>query len=147
MQGIARRTIALPHLRLGVGQARRLSLLLAALGPVGLLGAWRARRAGERGHEPAGIRFRYGTLLVPVSDLDQRSFRELVQVPTIDALVRIADQYERMILHHAHAGGDAYLVIDDAVAHAYFVGERPAPQPPADIRPGKAHLGVVGEAA
>jgi hypothetical protein len=39
----------------------------------------------------------------------------------MDALARLAQRYERLILHERRDEGDAFLVEDDGVVYAYVV--------------------------
>ena len=81
-------------------------------------------------HDPAIIKARYGSLLIPVKASLRRSPETAVAVESMDALGRLAEHYERMILHEAeHDGVHSYVVEDDGVVYRYETREPPAPRP------------------
>jgi signal peptidase I len=96
---------------IGVGASLALLLLAAAL-------LWRGRRADE----PARIRARYGSLLISVERSDRRSYDEIVEVSDMETLVRLAERYDRMILHEESELGLSYRVADEGVLYVYLVG-------------------------
>jgi signal peptidase I len=107
--------LALGPLSLPVADARTISSLgigvsLAALLLAGALLArpTRGRGAAER------ISNQYGNRIVPARAIVPPE-RWVTEIDDMDALVRIADAYERVILHVVEGGEDVYLV-DDGVA-------------------------------
>jgi signal peptidase I len=103
---------------LQVTAARRIALtgvLLAAVGAA-LAGLWLRRRPADQG---ARIRSAYRHLIIPVAGLSPDAARPPVDVTSIDALVRLAERRERVILHHQGDGRDSYLVDDEGVLYRY----------------------------
>jgi signal peptidase len=130
-QGSGRRsvasTVSLGPLSLAVPRLRVVALLGILLGLMAAaLAALHGRRTG--GDEAAEIAARYGPLLVEAAP---RARREAVRdVETMDGLVRLAQRYERMILHERDGAAHAYLVEDDGVVYRYRTGPVPGePEP------------------
>ena len=106
-------TIALLGRGLRVPTARRLAAGAAALWLVALIAvALRSRPA----HEPARIRSRYASLLVPVT---AEAPHATVEVATIEALVKVAESAGRVILHRELDGAHSYVVDDDGPVYRY----------------------------
>jgi signal peptidase I len=83
---------------------------------------------GHRMHgtEADSILSRYRNLLVQVVHVRDPSTQRVVVVSDMAALGRIAERYDRMILHEKVAGQDAYFVADDGVLYRYeAAGTRP----------------------
>jgi signal peptidase I len=114
-------TVALFGLRARVAVARRLSLIIGgsgiALALVGAIAVRRRRRDGE----VAEIERRYGDLIVAVAAGARLPASER-RVATIEALVRIAERYDRLVLHEEHGGGHSFLVDDAGLVYRYDVG-------------------------
>ncbi|HTU77834.1 MAG TPA: signal peptidase I [Solirubrobacteraceae bacterium] len=99
--------------------------LLALLGPA-------------RHGESAAIRARYGRLIVPVARVSQLPGVPVIDVVDMDALARIADHYDRSILHERRPGCDAFWVTDESGQFRYALGadaasareREPRPQQP-----------------
>jgi len=104
--------------RVLVGTARAVALsggltaIAAAIALVVLL----ARR---RRDEPELIGSRYGRLLIPVTAVERVRAETAVTVATMDALARLAERYERMILHEEASGLHVYAVEEDGVVYRY----------------------------
>lgn len=94
-------------------------LLLATAASVFLLVLLKAR---EPYAESERIRIRHGHLLVPVVAGPDTLDRVPYDVTSIDALVRLAESGERLILHHRDPLGDTYLVSDDSAVFRYHSG-------------------------
>jgi signal peptidase I len=72
-------------------------------------------RPGRVG-EAARIKARYGRLLVPVDAAGGSGHKSVIEVPTFRTLVRLADHYERLVLHHQRDGRHTYLLdVDDSL--------------------------------
>ena len=84
-----------------------------------------ARRAPLRRDETASILARYGGMIIPVACVTQLPGVAVIDVADMDALARIADHYDRSILHETDASGDAFWVADESGQFRYTVG-RPA---------------------
>jgi hypothetical protein len=74
------------------------------------------RRAGD---EPELIEARYRELLVPVAAVDRARPETVVTVATMEALVRLAERYGRMILHEEASGLHVYAVEEEGVVYRY----------------------------
>ena len=111
-------SLGLGPLSLGVADARRIALLgiLVSLVVVGLGGllATRARNDGSAER----IARKYGTRIVPARATVPAE-RWVTEIDDMDALVRIADAYERVILHVVENGEDVYLVDDGVAVYRY----------------------------
>jgi signal peptidase I len=121
----APREIALGVTTLSVESARTLAALglVVSLLAVGGAGALVVRRAGT--DEAGRIQARYGSRIV-TARVEIPDGRWLTDVRSIDELARIAEHYDRVILRHVEAGGDAYLV-DDGVAVYRYVPAQTSP--------------------
>ena len=110
--------------RLSVATARGIALdaLAAVVCAIAVLLALVGLR---RRDESAAIRSRYRRWLVPVAHVRQRPGAEVIEVEDMEALVRIATRYERMILHESREGSDVFCVADDGVVYRYAVGPEP----------------------
>jgi signal peptidase I len=114
-------TVALFGLRARVTVARRLSLVVAGCGIALAFAAAILFRRRRRDGEVAEIERRYGDLIVEVA-VGARLPGSERRVATIDALVRIAERYDRLVLHEVHGGGHSFLVDDAGVIYRYDVG-------------------------
>lgn len=113
------RALGLPGGGLGARWARIASgvMLLAALASgcaVGLL----ARRAAAD-DEVAGIRRRYGSLLVPVRPMPPPSGRPIIDVTTFATLAKLAERYGLLILHWTRGEVETFVVQDEAGVYRY----------------------------
>jgi signal peptidase I len=112
--------LGLGPLSLGVADARRIALLgvLVSLVVVGLGGLLAARTRNDGSVER--IARRYGTRIV-AARATVPAERWVTELDDMDALVRIADAYERVILHLVEDGEDVYLVDDGVAVYRYRV--------------------------
>jgi signal peptidase I len=107
-----------------VGQARFISLGLLGLCALVASLLWLRVRTRPEADEPTEIERRYGQLLVPVSSV-QADWCDPVEVESIEALVHLAERYDRAILHviadHVHH----YMVEEEGSVYRYvaFDGE------------------------
>jgi len=113
--------LSLLGLRIEVATARALALLggLGALAGAALLG-WALTRERE-GAEPDRIEARYGAWLVEVAPRP-RSDAAVLDVTTMEGLARLAERYDRMILHEVFEDTHSFLVEDDGVVYRYRPG-------------------------
>ena len=137
--------IALPGMRLGIAEARTIAVAGAGASLIALLillvPVVRRRRSAP--DEAATIAVRYRRWLVPVASRNTADLSSSVRVQSFDALVALAEQYDRMILHERASEGDTYFVEDAGVAYYYriaaFPGRArtgpPPPPPPAERPP------------
>jgi len=91
-------------------------LVLAAVGGVLML-------LGGRDAEVASIRRRYEDWIVDVVPTERPADAER-RVASMEALARLAEQYDRLILHEHRADGDAFLVEDGGIVFTYAVAAR-----------------------
>ncbi|HEY8406679.1 MAG TPA: signal peptidase I [Gaiellaceae bacterium] len=91
-------------------------LVLAAVGGVLML-------LGGRDAEVAAIRRRYEDWIVDVVPAERPDGAER-RVASMDALARLAEQYDRLILHEHRDDGDAFLVEDGGIVFTYAVAAR-----------------------
>jgi len=119
--GSARVMIGPGALHLSAGVAR-------IVGPIGLLAAlaaaalaaWRLRR-DRRADEPTRIQSRYGEAMIAAVQSTLIHGGDLVEVESIEALARLAERYQSLMIHEQTATGHAYLVADNGTVYAYFV--------------------------
>ena len=67
------------------------------------------------------IHAKYGTLIVPIKEAPKAAL-DVVDVPDIDTLVRLAEQFEQVILHDASRDAHTYLVSHDGFLYRYGLG-------------------------
>jgi signal peptidase I len=106
--------------RASVAHARHLAMLLglAALVLASLGGA--LLLTGRRSPEVAAIRRRYEDWIVDVVPGEREAKTER-RVASMEALARIAERYDRLILHERRDDGDAFLVEDSGIVYVYAV--------------------------
>ncbi len=75
----------------------------------------------RRRDESAAIRARYGGLIIPVERVWQLPGVAVIDVADIEALVRIADHYDRSILHELTDYGEAFWVTDESGQFRYWI--------------------------
>jgi signal peptidase I len=101
------------HLPVGTGRRLGLVAMLAALAT--LVSADRLRRRLRA--EPARIELRHGRRIVPVAGVAPRAVA--VDVTSMQDLARLAEQEQRLILHHRGEHGDVYLLRTDRAVYRY----------------------------
>lgn len=137
--------LMLARFELEVERARRIALAGGALALLGALAAALAGlRAGRSGDEVSRIEAKYGSWLVPVAPR-RHSAENVVEVESIDALARLAERYERMILHERSTSHHGYIVEEGGLTYRYLIGspampeELPPEQPRLQERPSRLH--------
>ncbi len=103
--------------------ARSIALIGIAIviaGLIAMLAFLRTRK--EPSDEASSIRARYGHMIVPVGHVTQPAGTSVIDVADMEALVRIAEHYDRSILHEATGGGEAFWVTDESGQFRYTVG-------------------------
>jgi signal peptidase I len=118
--------------RLSVATARSIALIGIAAIVCALLAVLALARPKLRGgDESSGIRARYGHLIVPVAHVWQLPGVPVIDVSDMDALARIAEHYERSILHESSPEGESFWVTDESGQFRYALGaSAPASQQP-----------------
>jgi len=115
-----------------VATARWISLAGLAAALCVLLGVltFGPRMIGRGDDKAIRIRKRYGHWLVPVDRVPEPLESKLVEVGDIKTLVRLAERYDRMILHESRDGAHTFCVAEDGVLYRYGIGTRLPPAPP-----------------
>lgn len=121
---------------LPLSQARRYGPMATTFCLLGAgLAWWRGRRAQSLLDPASRIARRYASILVDVDHLPFSPFERSIQVGSIDGLVRLALQCERMILH-AQSGAELHLYLLENVGESYYCAVRTAvPTPVAQPQP------------
>ena len=117
------RALAFGPLSVSVSDARQIAVDGFALAICLLLGALvlLLRASGGRGDGVAEILGRYRRSLVRVARAPRPSESELVELGDMETLVRIAERYDRMILHESMMGADTFWVPEDGVLYRYAI--------------------------
>jgi signal peptidase I len=115
--------LSLKIARLSVATARAIALGATAV-IVGALIAILAFLRRRDPDQPVKFRARYGRLLVPVERVWQLPGVPVIDVADMDALVRIAEHYDRSILHETSDSCEAFWVADESGQFRYAIGER-----------------------
>lgn len=68
--------------------------------------------------EAARIRTRYASLIVPVREIPS-GIHDSVDVPDIDALAKLAQQFEELILHYSSRQSHSYMVFHGGLLYRY----------------------------
>jgi len=125
----APRTVGALGRHLTVAQARTLSTILLLAGLLGaVLLALIGRRSGPTS-EGAGIRRRYGALLLPVHPMPTPPGRPLVDVTTFATLARLAERYGLLVLHWSRSGVETFVVQDEGTTYRYRTSAGDDPDP------------------
>lgn len=113
---------------IGPGRLHLSASLARVLGPVGLLVALAAAGLAVRqlrrerlADEPTRIQGRYGEAMIAAVQSTLIHGGDLVEVESIEALARLAERYQSLMIHEQTATGHAYLVADGGTVYAYFV--------------------------
>jgi signal peptidase I len=106
-----------------VARARGIATLLGIAGIVLAGAGGLLMLLGGRDHEVASIRRRYEDWIVDVVPTERSSVAER-RVASMEALARLAERYDRLILHECRVDGDAFLVEDGGVVFTYAVAAR-----------------------
>jgi hypothetical protein len=117
-------TVALFGVRARVAVARRMSLVIVGSGIVFAVAGGILFRRRRRDGEVAEIARRYGDLIVAVAAGERLPGSER-RVSTMEALARIAERYDRLVLHEEQGGCHSFLVDDAGTVYRYDVGVVP----------------------
>jgi hypothetical protein len=117
------RTLAFGPASVRVATARKIAVDGLTLGICLLLGglALMIRASIRRGDLANDILGRYGRLLVRVTRAPRPSASDLVELDDMETLVRIAERYDRMILHERMMGADTFCVPEDGILYRYAI--------------------------
>ncbi|MGA2455244.1 MAG: signal peptidase I [Solirubrobacteraceae bacterium] len=144
------RTLALGPWHVSVSTARTLALsaigviLTALLAALALIQPILALIAPRRRDEKASILARYGGLIIPVAHITPLRGVPVIDVADMNALARIAEHYDRSILHETTVAGDAFWVADESGQFRYTIG---APVASANDRSAAAAPSTNGQVA
>ena len=126
-------SLSIGGIRLSITDARRLSVLGLIL--AGLVAAfagaatWRERTGGE----PSQIASLFGDRLITLSRPPSADEGRVTELTDLMSLLRIAEHYDRVVLHWRDGHGHAYQVDDGLITYRYRVGigiERDRPSGP-----------------
>jgi hypothetical protein len=110
-------TLSLLGRSVSVSSARRLSAGLGAIWLLALIASALLLRGPA--HEPARISSRYASILVPVAGDGPDRPGTVVDVGTIEALVKVAESAGRLVLHRELDGAHTYVVDDDGPVYRF----------------------------
>ena len=118
--------ISIVGLDIPVVAARRIALVGAVLALLGLLAAGLLFRRSRPREEDgvARVAERHREWIVE-GRAHRAPHATLVEVATLEELVRVAERYDRLIIHDAD-DGDAYVLQEDGVLYRFAVAPRPA---------------------
>jgi signal peptidase I len=121
-------TLALGPWHVSVSAARKLALcaigiiLAALLAMLALLRPILALTAPRRRDGSARILARYGGMIIPVARVTPLRGVPVIDVADMDALARIAEHYDRSILHEKTDRGETFWVADESGQFRYTLG-------------------------
>jgi signal peptidase I len=118
--------LALPGYQLQVETARRMALAGLVASVLGMLVLAAIVVSASTGDEPKRIQMRYGPLLVSLKGSDLGEIVRLIEVQSIDDLVRVAEREGRMVLHQESGSIHQYFVQDAEVTYRYQTQPLPA---------------------
>ncbi|MDH4339066.1 MAG: signal peptidase I [Thermoleophilia bacterium] len=115
-------SLSIGRLRLSVENARRLALLglvfAALIAAAGVALLWRARSGGE----PTQIASLFGDRMITISGLPATESESVTELTDAGSLYRIAEHYDRIVLHWREGRKHVYQVDDGASVYRYCVG-------------------------
>ena len=122
--------------------ARLIALAGLILSAIAAAWLWMTARTSQAAGEVALIAAHYGPWMIPVASMTAHARGRLVEVATMDALARLAERYDRMILHEDNRGTHRYFVEEAGVAYYYQpAAPETGAEPPAEIgAPKKARV-------
>lgn len=113
---------------ISVSAARIVALLVCVLaGTVLAVTVVAARLAGPVA-EAEAVRRRHRDLILPVMPVALAGGRPVIEVPDVQALVKLAERYGLLVLTWSRGGIDTYLVQDEATTYRYRSGAAAAEQ-------------------
>ncbi|MDQ4064555.1 MAG: signal peptidase I [Actinomycetota bacterium] len=105
---------------------------------------WNSRKRREEDDEDARIAARYRDWLIPVAPRATHA-APAIEVTDMEGLARLAERYERMILHSTNGTGHRYMVEDAGVL--YYYETRTKTEPAAEAEAPTAPTPVEGPTA
>lgn len=125
---LATNRVSLLLLDLPVATARKISVVSFALSLLLMFFLWQRFGREPLGDESESIQVEYGEWLIDVTSVGQRMRERSIEVATMEALVRLADRYERVILHHSRPPAHDYYVEESGAVYRYSCGSEPDTQ-------------------
>lgn len=119
-------SLTLPGYELDIALARGLAQLGLGLSVAGGLVLLVLIGYASHADEPARIRSRYGPLLITLRGSDLGDEVRLIEVASIDDLVKVAEREGRMVLHQESGSIHQYFVQDVDVTYRYQTQPVPA---------------------
>jgi signal peptidase I len=112
--------------RLSVATARVIALIgiAAVIGVLLAIVALMKTRPRPQ-DEARSIHGRYGHMIIPVAHVALTPGASVIDVADMESLVRIAEHYDRSILHETAGSGEAFWVSDESGQFRYAVGGPP----------------------
>jgi hypothetical protein len=107
--------------RIGVGQAEEVGVTGAAVALLVCLGALCLASKRRRADELTRILRRYGSWIVPVDS--PLVGPKAVDVSSMESLARLAEHYERAILHEAQEQAHIFALEEDGTLFRYRLGD------------------------
>jgi hypothetical protein len=132
-------------LKLPVSNATRIALIGAGASLILLLAAGSILGFVLQQDEAARIQARYASLIVPVREIPS-GMHDTVDVPEIDMLARLAQQFEELILHYGSRQSHTYMVFHGGLLYRYRtnVNVQPLVDPSANLEEPVREVGVLG---
>ena len=115
-------TISLLGLALQISTARQLAVMGLVLSLAGMLGVGLLMFRARQGDEASRIQLKYGPLLIAVHGSDLAANGRVIEVATMDDLVKIAERDGRMILHQENGSSHYYFIQDNDLTYRYQAG-------------------------
>jgi signal peptidase I len=125
-------TLELLRLRIGLDRAKEVGVAGATLALLVCLAAFSRARKRRRAGELTRILRRYGSWIVPVES--PLVGPKVVDVSSMESLGRLAEHYERAILHEEHARGHTFALEEAGTLFRYHLGDA-SPQPLRQLQP------------
>lgn len=122
---LATNRVSLLILELPVATARQFSVMGLVLSLILMWFLWHRFARHSGGDEWELIQTRYGDWLVDVTSVEAGMRSRSVEVASMEALVRLADRYERMVLHHPRSPAHDYYVEESGAVYRYSCGSEP----------------------
>lgn len=128
--------VSLLMIDLPVAASRKLSVLGLGMSLLLMFLLWQRFSRVATQDESEQIQAEYGDWLVDVMKVEPSMRTRAVEVANMEALVRLAERYERVILHHGSPPRHDYYVEESGTVYRHSIGEDgEASTAKADLRP------------
>jgi signal peptidase I len=122
-------TVSLGITKVPVGVARLASIFAMAFVLAAAAVAARMHRRRLRGGELGAIESRYRRYLVPTTQIPVMRDRAVVEVASMNVLVRLAEAQAEVILHASTGPGEEFAVVTDSAVYVYGTAGRVRARP------------------